>query len=211
MSSYPGKLLEEIKDTSRIGYLQGLANRTGDFKVFTMLGNWCSKRRSVIECTEDPKLMKWLATANYRQILPNEIVLDIDEPLGEDGKVPWEHIDKIITKIKYHNIGKFKVYSSGGKGHHIHVSIDDLATYPIQIRERLRVSLIKFVGADLMMKSEKMCIQIANSPHRKTLVKKREVYSHLYSKPNHDYPCKKIPDELLEKWDKRTPEEMGWD
>tara|TARA_R100000808_G_scaffold21295_1_gene46060 strand:+ start:385 stop:942 length:558 start_codon:yes stop_codon:yes gene_type:complete len=176
MSSYPGEVLKEIKDISRIGYLQKLANKCGDFKVFTMVGSWTSKRRSVLECTETPELMKWLAMANYMQILKNWIVLDIDEPVNKDGKVPWEVVDKIITKIKYYDLGKFKVYDSGGKGYHIHIIENDLALEHYSVRQRLRAHLIKKVGADLMMKSEKMCIQIPGAPHRKTLLSKKEVY-----------------------------------
>ena len=73
MNSYPNELIERISDFSRIGYLQKLQNKVGDFEIYTHIGDWVSKRRSVLECSEDVNLMVWLARANYRQIFSNEI------------------------------------------------------------------------------------------------------------------------------------------
>ena len=172
---YPKEILNKICNPSMAGYLQEIANRSGDFKVYTKIGNWTSKRRSVLECSETSKGLWWLSVANYMEVLKHWILIDLDEPLGDDGKVPLEILNNAITKIKFYKLGNFKVYYSGGKGYHIHIEEPDLVILDYYSRQKVRAHIIKKLGADLMLKSEKMTIQIPGAPHRKTLRKKKEI------------------------------------
>jgi len=177
MNSYPNELIERISDFSRIGYLQKLQNKVGDFEIYTHIGDWVSKRRSVLECSEDVNLMVWLARANYRQIFSNEIILDIDEPVV-DGKVPIKIIYDVVEKLKQTDFSNFIVYNTGGKGYHIHIYENSLLLIPKHRRNDIRKFLIKKFDADLQLYSENKTIQIPGARHRKTLVIKKPIYSY---------------------------------
>ena len=103
---------------------------------------------------EDRKFFKQI---NQRQILKNEIVLDLEEP---------ERIKEIVDKIKgwdYH------VYETGSRGYHIHLYFNrDMTT-------KEKENVIKKFDTDIQKCSEKNLIALENCPHWKTGRLKLEV------------------------------------
>ena len=156
----------------RLGFLQELANKYGDFRVNILFEDkgktHSSKWHSVMKCWESDKGLWFLSQANQRTLLPHEIILDLDGI--KDIKELWQ-ICETLTKAKEN----FIAYHSGGKGYHIHIYATELLFYDKKTREQLREDIIRGEfkeQADIQLKSENHTIQIENTPHRKTLRKK---------------------------------------
>lgn len=147
------------------GRLQTLCNKYGDFKVAKSWKDkegethW-SKHRTVMECWNSEDGINWLNQVSHRQILPCEIVLDMDEnPTKED-------MNKICDLLeKYHE--EYACYFTGSRGYHIHIKDKALPLMTKQKREIVRESLCKALRMDEMKKNEVM-IALENVPHWKT-------------------------------------------
>lgn len=151
----------------RAGYLQDLCNKYGDLKVAISSRNketgehrW-SKHHSVMECWEMGEKGIWfLAHANHRQILPCELVIDLDDnPTIEKMNA----VCNILEEDKLH----YQAYFTGSKGYHIHLLNAQWLQYDKRYREAIREQILIKFGADLHKKSEVM-IAIENVPHWKT-------------------------------------------
>ncbi|GAI48858.1 unnamed protein product, partial [marine sediment metagenome] len=94
---------------------------------------------------------------NQRQILPCEIVLDI-----EDG-----NIDEILDKLKKWNC-EFHAYTAG-KGYHVHLF------FPNELTQEKKLKVIKFFKCDEMKSSERTWIALENVKHWKSLKIKQEI------------------------------------
>jgi len=95
---------------------------------------------------------------NQRQILLNEIVLDLEE------KDSLPKIIKVLKKQKK----KFYVYETGSRGYHIHIFSKT------SLSEEKKLSIIKLFGADEQKCYDKTLIAMENSPHWKSgKIKKR--------------------------------------
>lgn len=108
-----------------------------------------------LEPWEDYKL-KWI---NNRQILPNELVLDIEEKEG---------FDEIIKKVKTWGY-PYRVFSTGSRGFHIHMFFDKELTK----EEKLRI--IETLKADKQKAHENSMIALEYCPHWKTGKMKEEI------------------------------------
>ena len=109
--------------------------------------------------SEDKKIEWFFKNINQRQILPFEIVLDIEERNG---------IKEILNEIKKWNI-EFSVYDTGSRGYHIHI------LYSRDLKKREKTAIIKKSKADMQKDSNKTMIALENSPHWKTGKIKREL------------------------------------
>jgi hypothetical protein len=149
----------------RIGRLQNLCNKYGDFKV--AIANkksdgsmFWTKHKSVLECWETEKGIWFLSKANNRQILPCEIVIDLDE---EIAITKLDYFQKILER----NYEEYAIYHTGSRGYHIHIKDKNLATLPIRKREMVRELFIKGMLGDVAKKNEVM-IALEDCPHWKT-------------------------------------------
>ncbi len=113
-----------------------------------------SKWKKSIDCDDD-----FIKKANNRTILPNEIVLDIEEP---------ERFSDILENVKK-EFEFFSVYRTGSKGYHIHLWFNEALTP----EEKLYV--IKEYGCDEQKSSSRCMIALENVPHWKTGNKKELV------------------------------------
>lgn len=98
---------------------------------------------------EDDKL----AWVNQRQILPNEVVLDIEDK---------DQIDGILRKLKEIAIANYYVYDTGSKGYHIHI----FSTLPVT--QEVKEFFCKLFGSDILKSGEKTMIALEFAPHWKT-------------------------------------------
>ena len=89
---------------------------------------------------------------NQRQIFPNELVLDIEEP---------EKLNPIIDRLKIENI-PFECYSTGSRGFHIHL------IFKKELDKTEKLFYIKEFGVDEQKAYSKTMIALENCPHWKT-------------------------------------------
>jgi hypothetical protein len=158
--------------TTRAGRLQYLCNKYGSFKVARafMKPNeepiW-SKHREVLECWESEKGIQWLGLVNNRQILPCEIVLDLD------NKPTLEHVNHICDKLDALE-ENYIAYFTGSKGYHIHMKHKSFNFMTKSQKEQYRQKFLSAFSADLHKKSEVM-IALEDAPHWKTGKLKTEI------------------------------------
>lgn len=148
-------------------WLQETCNRYGDFKICNNFidkndgeKKW-TKHRSVLDCWHNN--LKFLDTASHRQILPYEIVLDLDE---EDSILKVEDICNHLEELEE----DFYCFKTGSRGFHIHIIDKQLCQLPdkykeLIIRELYNLSDIKF---DQHKASSKVMIAVCSVPHWKT-------------------------------------------
>ena len=108
---------------------------------------------------ENPKNKWFLEHANQRQILPIEVVLDLEEK---------EQLDPVVKKLKEFNL-IFYVFATGSRGNHIHLF------FKRELSEKEKLQIIKYFGADLQKASKKCLISLEYAPHWKSGQIKQEV------------------------------------
>jgi len=142
---------------------------------FWLCGTWkkgeetmFSKWKKYSECifpvdfdgtSNDWKDTQFLKQINQRQILPIEVVLDLEE------KEQLPAIAKTLTEWKV----KFKIFSTGSRGYHIHIFFKE------ELTEQTKLKIIKFFGADEQKAGNKTMIALENTPHWKSGKIKQEV------------------------------------
>ncbi len=97
---------------------------------------------------------------NQRQILPHEVVLDLEEP---------EQLKPIVEKLKELKWGEYHIFETGSRGYHIHLFGNrDMTTEE-------KESVVLKLGTDIQKCSEKNLIALENVGHWKTGRMKMEV------------------------------------
>jgi len=114
-----------------------------------------SQKVMPININESYKLM-WV---NQRQILPNEIVIDLEEK---------KTIKDIIIKLKKYN-QSYKIFDTGSRGYHIHIF------YNFNLTEIQKQKFIKLFGADEQLNSKMHMINLEYSKHWKSGKIKMEI------------------------------------
>jgi hypothetical protein len=95
---------------------------------------------------------KFLEIANNRTILPNEIVIDIEEP---------EQFQGTLEQIK-RDFEFYSAYSTGSRGYHIHIFFEE----PVDKENKKEV--IEIYNGDKQKATERTMIALENCPHWKT-------------------------------------------
>jgi len=101
---------------------------------------------------ETPKNMWFLERVNQRQILPNEIVLDLEE---KEQLLPSVNL---LDKLSW----SYYVFSTGSRGFHIHIFFNK----SLSVQDKKGV--VEFFGADIMKIGEKTLIALEYSNHWKS-------------------------------------------
>jgi hypothetical protein len=94
--------------------------------------------------------IEWI---NQRQILPNELVLDIEEK---------ESYNEVIKKVKEYGFDKWYAYDTGSRGTHIHLFSST------NITEKQKEFFCNEFNSDKAKIKEKTMIALENCPHWKT-------------------------------------------
>ena len=149
---------------ARFGLLQGLANYTGDFHVsrnFLKNGDICFGKWSTV--LSQNTIKDW----SHRQILPYEVVLDMDDPLKID--YTFKLVEKWIEKNVFDEIYLFE---TGSKGVHCHIFlINDYKTHPTKVFVRMMNEmqiLLEKLGFDVQKSSRNVTIALEFAPHWKS-------------------------------------------
>lgn len=136
-------------------------------------------KRQTFTALDPDKDKRFIDTINHRQILKNEIIIDIDKLVPASLIIDDEQVSEIIYKLTEDG-WRFAVFHTGSKGVHIHVYNNNLITLNRKEREDYRVGFIKkFLGPmhiDMQKSSDACMIALENTPHWKTGNKKRLIY-----------------------------------
>lgn len=106
-----------------------------------------SKWKKYLDCDD-----KFVARANNRSILPNELVLDIEQP---------ERFSEVLENVKS-DFEFYSAYKTGSKGYHIHLFFDS------KLSSDEKRSIISEYRTDEQKGSDRCLIAIENVPHWKT-------------------------------------------
>lgn len=160
------------EDETHLQRLSRWANIYGNFKVAYSFrdkegDHHFSKHRSILECMETDWGIKFLQKANHRQILPIELVLDLDE---KPTLKKINHICDELDKLEC----VYYCYSTGSKGYHIHIFDYDLINNQ-HAKTNRRNSFNVLFGCDELKNSERVMIAMENKPHWKTGNKKTRI------------------------------------
>ena len=161
--------LKYREEETQLQRLSRWANIYGDFKVaHSYLDekgiHHFSKHRSVLECLETDWGIEFLKKANHRQILPIEIVLDLDE------NPTIEKFNEVCGLLDYSK-DVYYGFHTGSKGYHIHIFSYDLCNE--RNKREIRLGLINHYNADALKVSDNVMIAMEFKPHWKTGNKKR--------------------------------------
>ncbi len=108
-----------------------------------------SKWRKYLDVQSDNN---FLVKVNSRTILPNEVVLDIEEK---------DRLESVLNEVK--KIFKFySAYFTGGRGFHVDLFFNQ------ELTKEEKLMIIRKFGADENMANERHMIGLENCPHRKT-------------------------------------------
>lgn len=157
----------------RIGYLQRLCNKYGNFRVAYLKKQddgeiIHSKWRSVLECWESEEGLWFLSKANNREPLPNEIFIDLDTEV--EGQTREEVFNDVCNFLELKR-EKYIGYKSGSKGYHIHIYDNGFALMNKYQREQIREVILnsnEMKNADKIKYSDNAMLAIENVPHWKT-------------------------------------------
>jgi len=127
-------------------YLCGLFKVNGEIKAT----RW--KKYSELCFHLNPWEDYLLDNINQRQILPNEVVLDLEDK---------ERIDEIIKTLKEKK-SLFYAYATGSKGYHVHIF------FKKELTEKQKLKIIQYYGADTQKASSKTMIALEFVPHWKS-------------------------------------------
>lgn len=113
----------------------------------------------VLNGQNDWKTLKYFESINQRQILPNEIVLDLEDP---------KQLKPVVDKLKKWG-WEYSIFSTGSRGHHVHIFFNE--DFTTDEKE----AIVRKFGADVQKCSEKNLIALEGENHWKTGRPKQEV------------------------------------
>ena len=112
---------------------------------------WRKYSQVCFECN-NPKNKWFIEKCNQRQILPCEVVLDLEDK---------EKINSIVDDLKQLGLF-FYVYDTGSRGYHVHIFFNR------ELSEKEKRVIIKHYGADEQKCYSKCLIALENSKHWKS-------------------------------------------
>lgn len=155
-----------LNKTTKKKWLQDVCNKYGDFKIAYSHKNkdgthifW--KHKSIMECWHND--LPYLNKCNHRQILPWEIIIDLDD------KKAIKNVWNICNELKRNN-EEYYCFSTGSKGYHIHIINFNLLNKSSNYRRKVRESVYNYfkIKIDFAKSSDNVLIAMENTPHWKT-------------------------------------------
>lgn len=108
---------------------------------------------------------------NTRQVLPEELVLDIDSDDINRAKEVANLLCERLNDVKFN----YSLWKSGGKGYHIHIFFPELLEHKTNERITLKKKLTKWIAGEYFKKdvctsncSSKTLIALERAKHRKS-------------------------------------------
>lgn len=130
-------------------------SRTENGDISTRWYNYSEKVMPIDPCEEWK--IKWI---NQRQILPNEIVIDLEER---------DTLKSVIKKLKDYK-QNYYVYDTGSRGYHIHIF------YKFELTSKQKLRIIRMFGGDEQLSSLKHMVNLEYAKHWKSGKIKKRLY-----------------------------------
>lgn len=156
---------------SKIGYLQELCNKYGDFRVAKgWVGangdiRW-TKHFTVMECWQSDEGLKFLETVNNRGGLDAEVRIDIDSE-GRTPEAVKKHFDDACDKLESMD-KSYLGFHSGSKGYHIHIFFDDLVLKDQVTIRAFKSNLVSQLGGEMLKVNNSPMLTLEWAPNNKT-------------------------------------------
>lgn len=112
--------------------------------------------------SENWKDQKFFGQINQRQILPIEVVLDLEEKI---------QLPKIIKELKQMQV-KFHIFDTNSRGYHIHLFFSK------ELTEKEKLRIIKYFKTDEQKAIDKNMIALEFVKHWKTGKTKEEIFDY---------------------------------
>ena len=109
--------------------------------------------------SNDWKEQKYFEQIDQRQILPTEVVLDIEEK---------KQIKPIVKKLEEWE-WEYSIWETGSRGYHIHFICKE------KLNEKEKLAIVKKLGTDIQKCSDKCLIALEGVAHWKTGNPKKEI------------------------------------
>lgn len=108
-----------------------------------------------------------VAHMKHREVLPDEVVLELDNPIKKENDA---YAVKLCDRLRKWKIA-YSRWNSGNKSNHIHLFFPELLKYELEDRKMLKKNLITYLcsgmmekaGVDLNMVKKKQMIRAENS------------------------------------------------
>lgn len=125
------------------------------------------KHEEFLTLLEEKNMWK-LKKVNHRNILKNELVIDIDCNTKKESEIIMK---KITEELLQKNIC-FKCFFTGSRGYHIHLYKRSWLYCSREERELEKRAIIEYYQSDKMKVYDNTLIAIEETPHWKTGIKK---------------------------------------
>jgi len=194
---------KEFVDLTPVEILKFYYDKYGSFRVMRFLGRphkWFVLDKHFFE-------EKHYATPNQRQILPDEVVFDIDVENHslENEDVGLKLANKILKRMEKEGV-KASLWFSGGSGYHLHCFFPEMMKYSKPHRKILRRLVLRHFGIGYLKPTHpahvcmvpKTLIQLENEIHRKNHGFKKWVGGY---KPELTWD-NKLPEWVLERFER---------
>jgi len=135
-----------------------------------------SKEKIEIKETHQMPYNDMVDRVNQRQVMPFEIVFDIDGKSKEHALEVAADVSGKLAVLGFDNT----IWDTGNKGYHVHCFMTELLNYPPYEREQIReffYDLMEHKEIDRQLKSENVMVLLEHAPHRKTRNAKVPVHS----------------------------------
>ncbi len=148
------KALEKFEFLNKLFYEVGNQSYDFELQILEQEGRRSKRKKFSQICFDlENKNNKWfLEKCNQRQILPIEVVLDLEEK---------EKLKPIIEELQQLKI-KFYAFSTGSRGYHIHIFFNR------EISEQEKLKIIRHYGTDPQLSSKRHMVALEFAPHWKS-------------------------------------------
>lgn len=157
------------KKTRKPFWLQNICNKFGDFRLAYTYKNklnehiWYKAKKEMTVMYWWEKDISMLEKINHRQILPYEIIIDLDEP--KSIKNVWRICDYLEDKKE-----NYFCFFTGSRGYHIHIVDLNLLNLNNNTKREMALNIYsKFkIDIDFMKANRTTLISMEYAPHWKT-------------------------------------------
>lgn len=148
------KKLEKFEFLNKLFYEVGSQSYDFELQILEKEGKTSKRRKFSQVCFDlENKSNKWFVEkCNQRQILPIEVVLDLEEK---------EKLKPIIEELQQLKL-KFYAFSTGSRGYHIHIFFNR------ELSEAEKMKIIKHFGADTQLSSNRHMVALEFTHHWKS-------------------------------------------
>lgn len=150
------------KTTTKNEFLTALREHRGSFRVARLARDENGITRGTPWIYFDEASEEQLEKCNVRELLRDEVVLDVDEPTHAEATA---RAAQLFLHLERDGLG-FEVWDTGSVGYHLHLQFPELAMLDEPAQKRARAAIIARYGCDPAKKTGMIAIE--HAAHFKT-------------------------------------------